>query len=165
MDTGRIRSVKLEVQRVVSTQVEDNKRTHYEGSERRYWWLCEEQSIVAVKQARFRELLSCRERNQEDRIRAQVREPEGREDVVDPNRLPHVDCYYSRISQAEVRTDLHEMGRNKAVRLDQISIEAWRRLEDEGIFWLTNQRDAKMLWTLAGCHMSTTTTQGSARRK
>ncbi|GKC80833.1 retrovirus-related pol polyprotein LINE-1, partial [Tanacetum coccineum] len=36
------------------------------------WWLCEEvQSKVAVKQARFRELLLCREGNQEERLRAQ----------------------------------------------------------------------------------------------
>ncbi|GJW41497.1 retrovirus-related pol polyprotein LINE-1 [Tanacetum coccineum] len=153
------------------------------------WWLCEEvQSIVAMKQARFRELLSCREGNQEERLRAHerykeakkeakisrspgerkgrrrrdpgdlcfikdeegrtimdeeeikkrwgeyfsslfnARELEGREDVVDPSRLPHFDCYYLRISQAEVRNALQKMERDKAIGPDQIPIEAWRSL-------------------------------------
>ncbi|GKG37199.1 hypothetical protein Tco_0447372, partial [Tanacetum coccineum] len=44
-------------------------KTH--TARRESWWLCEEvQSKVAVKQARFRELLSCREGNQEERFRA-----------------------------------------------------------------------------------------------
>ncbi|GJT06547.1 craniofacial development protein 2 [Tanacetum coccineum] len=115
---------------------------------RESWRLCEEvQSIITVKQARFKELLLCREGNQEERLRAQESESEGREDVVDPSRRPHFDCYYSRISQAEVKTALQKMGRNKAVGpdqinkvvgLDQIPIEAWRSLGDEGIIWLTS---------------------------
>ncbi|GKE54011.1 hypothetical protein Tco_1489167 [Tanacetum coccineum] len=42
--------------------------------QRESWWLCEEvQAIVTVKQARFRELLSCREGNEEERLRAHER--------------------------------------------------------------------------------------------
>ncbi|GKC34288.1 hypothetical protein Tco_1046672 [Tanacetum coccineum] len=67
-----------------------------------------------------------------------AREREGHEEGVGPNRQPHPECYYSRISQAEVRTALRKMGRNKAVGLDQIPIESWRSLGDEGIFWLTS---------------------------
>ncbi|GJT53625.1 retrovirus-related pol polyprotein LINE-1 [Tanacetum coccineum] len=44
----------------------------------------------------------------------------------------HYDCYYSRINQGEVRAALQRMGRNKSVGPDQIPIEAWRCLEDEG---------------------------------
>ncbi|GJZ43869.1 retrovirus-related pol polyprotein LINE-1 [Tanacetum coccineum] len=45
-------------------------KTHM--AHRESWWLCEEvQSKVTVKQARFRELLSCWEGNQEKHIRAQ----------------------------------------------------------------------------------------------
>ncbi|GJT23384.1 hypothetical protein Tco_0893321 [Tanacetum coccineum] len=41
---------------------------------RESWWLCEKvQSKVAEKQVRFRELLSCRKGNQEERFRAQER--------------------------------------------------------------------------------------------
>ncbi|GKA30914.1 retrovirus-related pol polyprotein LINE-1 [Tanacetum coccineum] len=40
--------------------------------------------------------------------------------------------------QAEVRTALQKMERNKVVGPDQIPIEAWRSLGDEGIFWLTS---------------------------
>ncbi|GJZ02832.1 retrovirus-related pol polyprotein LINE-1 [Tanacetum coccineum] len=108
--------------------------THMES-----WWMCEEvQSKFAKKQARFIELLSCHERNQEERFRAHEREPEGREEVVDPNILPHFDCYYSRISQTEVRTSLQKMDRNKAVGPGQIPIESWRSLGAEGISWLTS---------------------------
>ncbi|GKE36885.1 hypothetical protein Tco_1460290 [Tanacetum coccineum] len=49
----------------------------------------------------------------------------------------HYDCYYSRINQGEVRVSLQRMGRNKVVGPDQIPIEAWRCLEDEGVKWLT----------------------------
>ncbi|GKC39878.1 hypothetical protein Tco_1052262 [Tanacetum coccineum] len=49
----------------------------------------------------------------------------------------HYECYYSRINQGEVKVALKKMGRNKAVGPDQIPIEAWRSLEDEGIKWLT----------------------------
>ncbi|GKD50313.1 hypothetical protein Tco_1279289, partial [Tanacetum coccineum] len=112
----------------------ETSKTH--TARRESWWLCEEvQAIVAVKQARFRELLSCREGNEEERLRA--REREGHKEGMGPSKQPHPECYYSRISQAEVRTALRKMGRNKAVGPDQIPIEAWRSLGDEGIFWLT----------------------------
>ncbi|GKB39878.1 putative ribonuclease H-like domain-containing protein [Tanacetum coccineum] len=65
-------------------------------------------------------------------------EPEGHEGVVDQNTLPLIDCYYSRISQTKVMTAVQKMGRNKAVGLDQIPIEAWRSLGAEGISWLTS---------------------------
>nr|GEZ49116.1 P-loop containing nucleoside triphosphate hydrolases superfamily protein [Tanacetum cinerariifolium] len=57
---------------------------------------------------------------------------EGHEEGVGPNREPHTECYYSRISQAEVRTALQKMGINKAVGPDQIPIAAWKSLGDEG---------------------------------
>ncbi|GJS24789.1 hypothetical protein Tco_0453421 [Tanacetum coccineum] len=47
-------------------------KTH--TARRESWWLCEEvQLIVAVKQVRFRELLSCREGNKEERLRVHER--------------------------------------------------------------------------------------------
>ncbi|XP_071727029.1 uncharacterized protein [Rutidosis leptorrhynchoides] len=42
-----------------------------------------------------------------------------------------------RISQEEVRSALRKMGRNKAVGPDQIPIEAWRCLGEDGVRWLT----------------------------
>ncbi|GJZ77843.1 retrovirus-related pol polyprotein LINE-1 [Tanacetum coccineum] len=68
-------------------------------------------------------------------------EPEGHEEVVDPNIRSQFDCYYSRINKSEVRIALQKMGRNKVVGPDQIPIEAWRNLGDEGIFWLTSLFD------------------------
>ncbi|GJZ04251.1 phosphoenolpyruvate/phosphate translocator 2 isoform 2 [Tanacetum coccineum] len=67
-----------------------------------------------------------------------TREPVGNEEGEDPSILPHFDCYYSRIHQTEVRTALQKMGRNKAVGPDQIPIEAWRSLGNEGISLLTS---------------------------
>nr|GEY24780.1 hypothetical protein [Tanacetum cinerariifolium] len=186
-------------------------KTH--TARRESWWLSEEvQVVVAVKQARFRELLSCRAGNEEERLRAHERYKEAkrqaknvvaqakekayeylykkldtkegandifrtakarerrRRDLGDicyikdkegqtitddeeikkrwreylsslfnareqegmgPSSQPHPECYYSRISQAKVRTALQKMGRNKAVGPDQIPIEAWRSLWDE----------------------------------
>ncbi|GJR32479.1 retrovirus-related pol polyprotein LINE-1 [Tanacetum coccineum] len=58
--------------------------------------------------------------------------------VVENSSQPlQLDCYYSRINQGEVRVVLQKMGRNKAIGPDQIPIEAWRFLGDEGIMWLT----------------------------
>ncbi|XP_071729258.1 uncharacterized protein [Rutidosis leptorrhynchoides] len=47
----------------------------------------------------------------------------------------NMDC--ERINQEEVRSALRKMGRNKAVGPDQIPIEAWRCLGDDGVRWLT----------------------------
>ncbi|GJU91016.1 retrovirus-related pol polyprotein LINE-1 [Tanacetum coccineum] len=63
--------------------------------------------------------------------------PERSGDVGSSRHQMHYDCYYSRINQGEVRAALQRMGRNKAVGPDQIPIEAWRCLEDEGVKWLT----------------------------
>ncbi|PWA79223.1 hypothetical protein CTI12_AA063330 [Artemisia annua] len=43
------------------------------------------------------------------------------------------ECYYSRISQGEVKVALQKMGKNKAVGPNQIPIEAWRCLGYEGL--------------------------------
>ncbi|XP_071695026.1 uncharacterized protein [Rutidosis leptorrhynchoides] len=58
-------------------------------------------------------------------------------------------CFCTRINHGEVRVALRKMGRNKAVGPDQIPIEAWRCLGDDGVRWLTNLfnmtfRSAKM---------------------
>nr|GEZ79578.1 hypothetical protein [Tanacetum cinerariifolium] len=63
--------------------------------------------------------------------------PEGSEEVGRSSSPSHFDCYYSRINCGEVRAALQKMGRNKAVGPDQIPIEAWKGLGDEGVKWLT----------------------------
>ncbi|XP_071719305.1 uncharacterized protein [Rutidosis leptorrhynchoides] len=47
----------------------------------------------------------------------------------------NIDC--KRINQEEVRSTLRKMGRNKAAGPDQIPIEAWWCLGDNGVRWLT----------------------------
>ncbi|GKB01184.1 retrovirus-related pol polyprotein LINE-1 [Tanacetum coccineum] len=58
-------------------------------------------------------------------------------EVGSPSPHMHYECYYSKINQGEVKVALKKMERNKAVGPDQIPIEAWRSLEDEGVKWLT----------------------------
>ncbi|XP_076920733.1 uncharacterized protein LOC143581940 [Bidens hawaiensis] len=45
--------------------------------------------------------------------------------------------YCRGITQGEVRIALRKMGRAKAVGLDNIPIEAWKCLGDEGVQWLS----------------------------
>ncbi|GJU78561.1 hypothetical protein Tco_1275631 [Tanacetum coccineum] len=63
---------------------------------------------------------------------------EGRDEVVSLCILSQFECYYSRISHAEVRTALQNIKRNKAVGPDQIPIEVWRCLGNDGVIWLTS---------------------------
>nr|GFC41131.1 retrovirus-related Pol polyprotein LINE-1 [Tanacetum cinerariifolium] len=99
---------------------------------RESWWFCEEvQTKVTLKQSRFKELLSCRDGNQEDIDLVKERA------VGSSSPYMHYKCYYSRINQREVKTALKKMRRNKAVGPYQVPIEAWRSLEDERVKWLT----------------------------
>ncbi|XP_071718859.1 uncharacterized protein [Rutidosis leptorrhynchoides] len=185
-------------------------------SDRESWWLSDEvQSKVALKQLRFRELITCREGTPAGRTRVEERYKEAKreakkavarakdkayEDVYrkldskegandiyriakarerrrrdldnikfikneagktlvkeeyfaslfsggrpecleDPQDSDieqsqnNIDC--GRINQEEVRSELRKMGRNKAAGLDQIPVEVWRCLGDDGIRWLT----------------------------
>nr|GEX03528.1 hypothetical protein [Tanacetum cinerariifolium] len=63
--------------------------------------------------------------------------PEKSGKIGSSRQQMHYDCYYSRINQKEVKDALQRMERNKAVGPDQIPIEAWRCLEDEGVKWRT----------------------------
>ena len=59
-------------------------------------------------------------------------------DSENPSQDLLPECEYLDISQGEVKVALQKMGRNKAVGPDQIPIEAWRCLGDEGLRWLTS---------------------------
>ncbi|XP_071687879.1 uncharacterized protein [Rutidosis leptorrhynchoides] len=156
-------------------------------SDRESWWLSDEvQSKVALKQLRFRDLITCRDETTADskegandiyRI-AKARErrrrdldnikfikneagqtlvkedeiqkiwegyfsslfaggrPESHEDQqasdIEQSRN-NLDC--GMINQEEVRSALRKMGRNKAAGPDQIPVEAWRCLGDDGVRW------------------------------
>ncbi|GJZ80896.1 retrovirus-related pol polyprotein LINE-1, partial [Tanacetum coccineum] len=52
-------------------------------------------------------------------------------------KFEDIDSAKERINQREVRIALQKMGRNKVVGPDQIPIEAWKCLKDEGVKWLT----------------------------
>nr|GEY60166.1 hypothetical protein [Tanacetum cinerariifolium] len=113
-----------------------NETTRTHSTHKESWWFCEEVQIkVTLNQSRFKELLSCREGNQEDIDLVKERADVGRA-VGSSSPHMHYECYYSRINQGEVKTALKKIGINKAVGPDQIPIEAWRSLKDEGVKWL-----------------------------
>ncbi|GJV07033.1 hypothetical protein Tco_1344689 [Tanacetum coccineum] len=71
-------------------------KTH--TTRRESWWLCEEvQSKVAEKQAGFRELISWREGNHEERLRAQERykffKREAKKSVVQAKEMAYEELY------------------------------------------------------------------------
>ncbi|XP_071718240.1 uncharacterized protein [Rutidosis leptorrhynchoides] len=193
-------------------------------SSRESWWISDEvQTKVALKQQRFREVITCQEGSREDRTRAEERykeakreakkavarakdnayeelykkldSKEGANDIYmiakarerkrrDIDNIKFIkdeagrtimkedeirkrwEGYFSslfvgrgpgsredlqdlgvgqfqnnnfcrRICQEEVRSALRKMGRNKAVGPDQIPIEAWWCLGEDGLRWLT----------------------------
>ncbi|XP_071739170.1 uncharacterized protein [Rutidosis leptorrhynchoides] len=59
--------------------------------------------------------------------------PERNGELHDEVREYQNNCFCMRINHEEVRTALRKMGRNKAVGPDQIPIEAWRCLGDDGL--------------------------------
>ncbi|XP_071712410.1 uncharacterized protein [Rutidosis leptorrhynchoides] len=161
---------------------------------RESWWISDEvQTKVALKQLRFRELVTCRDGTRDDRTRAEERKLDSKEGANDIYRIAKArerrrrdidnikfikdeagqtivkedeirkrwEGYFQslfvgegpgrqedpqdlgighfqnnnfcrRISQEEVRSALRKMGRNKAVGPDQIPIEAWRCLGEDG---------------------------------
>ncbi|KAD4889082.1 hypothetical protein E3N88_21155 [Mikania micrantha] len=61
---------------------------------------------------------------------------EGRDYTI-VRGAPTNNCYCRRITWDEVQRALKKMERAKAVGPDNIPIEAWKCLEDEGVTWLT----------------------------
>nr|GEX63363.1 hypothetical protein [Tanacetum cinerariifolium] len=138
-------------------------RTH--STHRESWWFCEEgvneiYKIAKARERRRRDIGNVkyikdeggRTIVREEDIRTRWREyfsslfnetpfeesrPKGSGEVGRSSSPAYFDCYYSRINHGEVRAALQKMGRNKVVGPDQIPIEAWRCLGDEGVKWLT----------------------------
>nr|GEW11156.1 hypothetical protein [Tanacetum cinerariifolium] len=138
----------------------ESARTH--STQRKSWWFTKEvQTIVATNQARFKDLLSCRDDNQEDIDMAKerdignvryIKDERGRFIVREEDIKKRWGEYFSSLfnesSSIESRPNRNEevessgpqcwkMRSNKAVGPYQFRIEAWRCLEDEGVKWLT----------------------------
>ncbi|GJV02038.1 craniofacial development protein 2 [Tanacetum coccineum] len=88
-------------------------KTH--TARRESWWLCEEvQAIVKVKQARFRELLSCREGNEEERLRAQERYKEAKRQakkVVAQAKEKAYEDLYKKLDSKEGANDIFRIAK------------------------------------------------------
>nr|GEV45785.1 retrovirus-related Pol polyprotein LINE-1 [Tanacetum cinerariifolium] len=118
----------------VANETTRTRLTHGES-----WWFCEEvQTKVTLKQSRFKELLSCQLPTALPT--SALLSSEGfllkRKEKYSPN-LFLISSSLTMDQQGEVKTALKKMVRNKVVGPDQIPIEAWRSLKDEGVKWLT----------------------------
>ncbi|GJX44891.1 craniofacial development protein 2 [Tanacetum coccineum] len=93
-------------------------KTH--TARRESWWLCEEvQAIVAVKQTRFRELLSCREGNEEERLRAQARYKEAKRQtkkVVAQAKEKAYEDLYKKLDSKEGANDIFRIAKARERR-------------------------------------------------
>ncbi|GKA99692.1 craniofacial development protein 2 [Tanacetum coccineum] len=129
-------------------------KTH--TARRESWWLCEEvQAIVAVKQARFRELLSCREDNEEERLRAHERYKEAKrlaKKVVAQAKEKAYEDLYKKLDSKKGANDIFKIAKAQE-----------RRRRDLGDIW--NGRDSKRVEALTDNHILNATTRGSTKQK
>nr|GEU61015.1 cleavage/polyadenylation specificity factor, 25kDa subunit [Tanacetum cinerariifolium] len=108
----------------------ETARTH--STHMKSWWFCEEvQTKVAAKyKAAKREARIAMAKAKDKAYKDLYKKFNSKEGVND--------IYKIAKARERRRRDIgNKMGRNKAVCLDQIPIEAWRCLEDEGVKWLT----------------------------
>ncbi|XP_076940095.1 uncharacterized protein LOC143609136 [Bidens hawaiensis] len=106
------------------------------GYKESWWWNEIVQNKIRDKQWSFSELMRCT--NEEERVG--LRETykkakrEAKKAVSEAKNMAYKQI---RITQEEVRNALRKMGRAKAVGLDNIPIEVWKCLGEEGVMWLT----------------------------
>ncbi|GJT17181.1 retrovirus-related pol polyprotein LINE-1 [Tanacetum coccineum] len=79
-------------------------------------------------------IAKARERRRRDLGNVRYIKDEGGRTIV---REEDIRKRWGEINQREVRIALQKTGRNKVVGLDQIPIETWKCLKDEGVKWLT----------------------------
>ncbi|GJX16421.1 putative reverse transcriptase domain-containing protein, partial [Tanacetum coccineum] len=123
-----------------------SSKTH--TARRESWWLCEEvQSKVKEKQARFRELLSCREGNQGERLRAQERykkaKKEAKKAVAQAKEKAYEDLY-KKMDSKEGANDIFRIAKARERRrrdLGDLCV-----IKDEGGRTITDDEEIKKRW-------------------
>ncbi|GKA50437.1 methyltransferase-like protein 2 isoform X1 [Tanacetum coccineum] len=159
-------------------------KTH--TARRESWWLCEEvQAIVAVKQTRFKELLSCREGNEDERLRVQERYKEAKRQakkvIAQAKEMAYEDLY-KKLDTKEGANDIfrivkaQERRRRDLGDICFIKDEEGQTITDEeeikkrwgeyfSSLFNAMERDTKRVWALADNHIPNATTRGSAKLK
>ncbi|GKC74470.1 cleavage/polyadenylation specificity factor, 25kDa subunit, partial [Tanacetum coccineum] len=121
-------------------------KTH--TARRESWWLCEEvQAIVAVKQARFRELLSYREDNEEERLRAHERYKEAKtlaKKVVAQAKEKEYEELYKKLDSKEGANDIFKISKARERRRRDLGDICF--IKDEEGQTITDEEDIKKRW-------------------
>nr|GEU64173.1 hypothetical protein [Tanacetum cinerariifolium] len=123
-----------------------SSKTH--TTRRESWWLCEKvQSKVAEKQARFRELLTCREGNQEERLRAQEKykeaKKEGKKAVAQAKEKAYEDLY-KKMDSKEGANNIFRIAKAKEKR--RRDLRDLCVIKDEGGRTITDDEEIKKRW-------------------
>ncbi|GJR37010.1 hypothetical protein Tco_1212694 [Tanacetum coccineum] len=121
-------------------------RTH--STQRESWWFCEEvQTKVATKQARFKELLSCRDGNQEDidlaKERYKVAKREAKIVVARAKDRAYEDLY-KKLDSKEGANDIYKIA--KARERKRQDIGNVRCIKDEGGRTIVREEDIRKRW-------------------
>ncbi|GKD61813.1 craniofacial development protein 2, partial [Tanacetum coccineum] len=121
-------------------------KTH--TARRESWWLCEEvQSIVAVKQARFRELLLCREGNEEERLRAHERYKEAKRQakkVVAQAKEKAYEDLYKKLDSKEGANDIFRIAKARERRKRDTGDICF--IKDEECRTITDEEEIRKRW-------------------
>ncbi|GJU92645.1 ataxia telangiectasia mutated family protein [Tanacetum coccineum] len=145
-------------------------KTH--TARRESWWLGEEvQSKVAAKQSRFKELLSCQEGNQEERLRAQEKYKEAKKEAIKAVAQVKEKAYeelYKKMDSKEGANDIFKIAKARERRRDLRNI-CFKK--DKRGRTITDEEEIKKRWgtkkgrTLTYCCILTAITRGYTRRK
>ncbi|GJZ57206.1 hypothetical protein Tco_0612700 [Tanacetum coccineum] len=123
-----------------------SSKTH--TARRESWWLCEEvQAIVTVKQTRFRELLSCREGNEEERLRAQARYKEAKRQTKKVVALAKEKAYedlYKKLDSKEGANDIFRIAKARERRRRDLGDICF--IKDEEGRTITDEEEIKKRW-------------------
>ncbi|GKF65297.1 hypothetical protein Tco_0191814, partial [Tanacetum coccineum] len=121
-------------------------KTHM--ARRESWWLCEKvQAIVAVKQTRFRELLVCREGNEEERLRAQARYKEAKRQtkkVVAQAKEKAYEDLYKKLNTKEGANDIFRIAKARERRRRDLGDICF--IKDEEGRTITDEEEIKKRW-------------------
>ncbi|GJW00939.1 retrovirus-related pol polyprotein LINE-1 [Tanacetum coccineum] len=137
----------------VATQAEDilgvamgTSKTH--TARRESWWLDEEvQSKVAAKQSRFKELLSCQEGNQEERLRVQEKYKEAKKEAKKAVAQPKEKAYeelYKKMDSKEGANDIFNIAKARERRRRELENICF--IKDERGRTITDEKEIKKRW-------------------
>nr|GEV53331.1 cleavage/polyadenylation specificity factor, 25kDa subunit [Tanacetum cinerariifolium] len=129
----------------------ETARTH--STHRESWWFCEEvQTKVTLKQSRFKELLSCREGNQEDidlvKERYKVAKREEKITVANAKDKAYKDLY-KKLDSKEEANDIYKIAKVRERRRRDIGNV--RYIKDEVVRTIVREEDIRKRW---GEHLS-----------